>query len=311
VTNRIVEAENEPEQLERLAAQRFYYSRAKLCRVVQLLFTAGGTVVWLLVLLVRSEWQIWAAVYGISVSLMDEWLFEPLVSHVQRIGAGVQEEFECRVLDLPWNETVVDRPPTLDQIQWAAHKYQKKEADYHSLRNWFPQVVEGLPHSLARIACQRTNRAWDVYLTSRYQIVLRVALVALVIVSFASGLERSLPMKDFTLSILVPLLPALLWLSRELRKQSESLSTSSRLAACADNLWKQALPGGTPDNELRQLSRTFQDEVYRLRCTRPMVPDAFYARFRPYQEKLMAKANEALVSDYQRASSDRPQAETS
>src|SRR5271165_2642933 len=157
--NGIISRQNAPENIRVLAAQRSLYSRAKTLAAVQV-FVAGVTpVVGAIAVALKPHADVWAAFIGIIVAYFDTAWLDPRQSKLRNLAANVQEDFDCSVLQLPWNDALAGRRPSPEDIHGAADGHTPSSAA--PLEDWYPQAVAALPLYQGRLICQRTNCWWD------------------------------------------------------------------------------------------------------------------------------------------------------
>jgi hypothetical protein len=149
--NSIPIIQNQPEELSRLAAQRHLYSDAKRIFIVQLVLAGPIAIAWAFAVILHPELKSWAALFGVIVALADVILFTPWQKRLRDCAARIQEEFDCNVLDLPWNSIKVGQRPEPELIKEHADAYSKIASRFSPLSNRYPPVVGDLPLSVARV----------------------------------------------------------------------------------------------------------------------------------------------------------------
>src|SRR6266567_2811856 len=166
--NTIAEIQNEPRQLQRLAAQRHLYSTAKRIFGVQLMLGVPVAIAWALTVVALPELRGFAAVWGAFVSFSDVLWLTPWQKRLRERAARIQESFDCDVLQLPWNDIKTGKPPEPELVKEQADKYAKIQPGLPPLTNWYAPVVSDLPLEVGRVICQRTNCWWDSKQRRRY-----------------------------------------------------------------------------------------------------------------------------------------------
>jgi hypothetical protein len=296
--NSIPENQNTDQSLDRLAAQRVLYSRAKMLAGIQALLSVPAAIVWTIIANLYPEMKQWAALWGLVVAVLDLAVLDEFQSFSKQDAAKIQEAFDCTVLDLPWNSLVAGTRPEPEKIASASQKYRPDPK--HPLENWYPAEVATLPLSAARFVCQRTNLWWDSTLRKRYAILLAVCASLVAIASFATALARHYSLEDSLLIFWVPLSPAYLWTIREFRKHWGTAQLSDRLKDCLETVWSQLLKRSLSEAELKDESRKLQDEIYRRRKDSPLVFDWIYNRLHPTHEAHAKKGAAEFVDEAQK-----------
>jgi hypothetical protein len=295
--NTIRETQNTKQQLEYLAAQRFLYSRAKLCAGLQAGLSVPLAIAWSVGANVYPDLKPWAALWGLLIAMIDQGLLEGWQSGSKQLAAKVQEVFDCAVLKLPWNNLVVGSRPDPEQICEAAEKY--KADDRSPLQNWYSrEITPDIPLPYARLICQRTNLWWDSKLRRIYGRTLLGGAAFIFAVSLITGLARHFSLEDFLLTFWIPVSPAYLWAIREFRKQQSVAKTSEGHKIYLEGIWAKLLSGGIPVSELEeQESRKLQDEIYRRRRDGALVFSWLYNRLRGRHEGQADKGAAELVRE--------------
>jgi hypothetical protein len=297
MANSIPQDQLNERQLQRLAAQRYLYSKAKKLLGLQMILTAPAALVWSIVVAIRPNLKVYAAFWGLSIGLLDTLVLDRFQRSWKQQAAKIQELFDCDVLHLTWRDFKIDRRPDPENVVAAAKKFQRSDPDYSTLKNWYPTSVGQLPLNLGRIVCQRANCWWDVALRRRYAFLVITILAILILAVFAVGIIAGMPLETFFLAILAPLTPAFILGIREYNRHMESAKTLDRLKNHADDIWRKAVGNELSPIQLEYESRELQDEIYNHRQSSPLIFDWIYARLRRQHEEQMNKAASELVDE--------------
>src|SRR4051794_23247686 len=125
--NRIPTKQNEPKQIQRLAAQRQLYSRAKSIFAVQMVVSAPVAIAWSLLVLRNPSLKAAAAFWGVAATGLDLFWLNPWHKRLREQAAKVQEEFDCYVLELPWNDIKVGKRPDAEAVKEFFDAYSLTE----------------------------------------------------------------------------------------------------------------------------------------------------------------------------------------
>lgn len=214
-----------------------------------------------------------ALLFGlVEILFIDSWLKRRLAE-----GAKLQEEFDCEVLGMQWNELVAGEKVDHERVHSASRNRLDSKSE-QQLRDWYPTAVGRLPLHLARVLCQRENLMYDGRVRGFYSNVLATCLVLFFVAALAYGLVADLRMAEWVVGILAPATPALMWAAREFRRQRHTTESLEVLKAEADKLWKKAATGGTPE-AIYASSRELQNAIYNHRLNSSLIFDFLY-RFR-------------------------------
>ncbi len=293
--NTIAQEQNTQRQLERLAAQRYLYSRAKKVLEIQIVCDVLTPIIAAILVAVFPGFDVYGAFIGISVAILD-FLLDNYQSSQKKRASDIQEMFDCDVLCLNCQEIKVRRRPINEIILEAAEQYKRTDSTYVKLQNWYPPIVEKIPLHLARLVCQRINCWWDAQLRHRYVQLVGVVLLVISLIVILLGFIKAMDLGRFFLVIVFPLLPAYIWAIREYLGQTEAANEKEELRKYTEELWTKALKKELTVQQIDQESRHLQDEIYNNRRSNPFILDWFYNRLRRENEEFINRGAEELVN---------------
>jgi len=295
MADNISSRQNLPGNIQRLAAQRYLYSRAKHLSLLQA-FLAGATpILAAIVVALRPSAEVWAAFAGVVVPLVDVGWLDPWQKRFREGAADIQEDFDCRVFELPWNHALAGHRPGAEEIHEAAKRHAPSSDA--PLENWYPPAVSALPLNQGRLICQRTNCWWDSKLRRRYSMGIVIALIIVSAFVVLMGLITGMTLQKFVLAVIAPLSPAVLWGMRERQRQMEAASALDRLKEYGESLWDRVVKERIAEPEVSALSRGLQDAILFRRRDNPFVFDWIYRRLRKEYEEQMNVRAEAMVAE--------------
>jgi hypothetical protein len=250
----------------------------------------------------------WAGLVGLGYAAAAVLFLKGFETALRQRAAAIQEQFDCHVLELPWNGMAVEEPPAPETVAGAAGDTEKSSESLERLKDSYSVEVDAVPLSAARLICQRANLHRDSDLRKPYAVLLAALAIAapmvLIIWSLASGQEVA------TLLVLLAAgLPLVMWAGQEARTHNEAADRAQRLRRRGDGIWRDLIaevlrqPTWERIDEGRYLnaSRSLQDQIYIHRCDSPTVPAWFYRRSRENQEREMNAAARELAAEFQRA----------
>jgi hypothetical protein len=293
--NSIVVLQDEAPQIELLRARQQIYARATGWMIVQMVLAVaapvGGEIVGLIWPPVRPYVGAAAFVFGV----LDVWFLDRAQTRLLKIGAKLQEQFDCAVLGLPWDDFTVGAHVDPEDVHEAATAYVRRGGTDDQLRGWYPAVVAEAPLHLGRLICQRTNLWYDSRLRRHYGVIILGLSVALFAALFIAGLVTHLTLTDFVVTILVPAAPFLTWSIREWHRQRDTAGQLDEIRKAETALWAQAQTGGcTADNCLAR-SREFQNAIYARRSGSPLIFPFIYKLMRgDLEDQMNAGAAERM-----------------
>ena len=290
--------------IQRIAAQRYLYSCAKRLAAIQVLLAGATPVAGAVAVALSTEAQPWVALAGILVLFLVTLWLDPWKDRLRKAAANIQEDFDCTVLNLPWNELLAGRRPDAAEVHEAAKK--DRPAPEAPLKNWYPTIIDSLPLHQARVICQRTNCQWDSKLRHRYRIALQVTLHLIGAFVFGLGLLTGMDLQKFVLAVAVPLSPTLVLGIREIQRQGKAAAALDHLKDFGESLWKRIAQGEVLEREGTIHSRNLQDAILRHRRTNPLIFDWVYRRLRQDYEKGMNISAEDMVAQVNDGSVPKP-----
>lgn len=279
--------------IQRLAAQRYLYSCAKRISAIQATLAGATPVLGVVAIALCTEAQPWASLAGIVVALLNRVCLDSWQDRFRKTAAQIQEDFDCRVIGLPWNQVLVGQRLAVEEIHEAAKK--ARSASDAPLQDWYPAVVDSLPMHQARVVCQRTNCWWDAKLRRRYRAVILTVLGLISVLVFLMFLQTGINLQKFVLSVAAPLLPTLLWGFLEARRQKEAATALDRLKHLTDGFWQEIAQGQVTEPEATHRSRELQNAIWLHRRTKPFVFDWIYRKLRRDYEEQMNVGAEDMV----------------
>lgn len=292
--NRIPERQNQPEQIKLLRAQRYEYGRAKQLLALSFLVSVVLPVISSVAGRVWPELKASVAAASLVVVFLQLCVLDRASRRIRRHAARIQEEFDCVVLELDWNEFAVGERVDKECVHGAAIRANGDEA---KLLNWYPEKVGVLPLHMARLLCQRTNLWYDGQLRRRYAGLSLAFGIGLASVLFIAGVLQNMPIDEFVLVVLSPLAPILVWCTNEFLRQTDSAASSDRAKAFAHELWNRAIGGGCSADECSGESRSFQNAIYDRRCDSPVIPSWVYRLMRPRLEEQMRSGIADMIKE--------------
>lgn len=288
----IPEKQNSERSLKHIAAWSHLYGHAKVVAGWQLFLSVPCALAMSLVAMGWPE----AKVVTTPLSLLFGWIDVLCLDRTQtarkKIAAKTQEEFDCELFGLPWNEIRCTAPPETELLNEAAEKFRRKDTKANH-RDWYPKEVGRLPLPLARLICQRAAVWWDMSQRRKYAGWLVAAVAVLVVGVIAVSFTADQRVRDMVLSVYVPIAPAVVWAVRECIRQRDAVSALEKLKGKIEALFDDAISGKRNFDELNQRSRDIQDMIFDGRSRNPLFFDFLYNRLRPDHElRMNEKAKE-------------------
>ncbi len=294
--NEIPSLQNAAANLQKLAAQRQLYAVAKTVFGWQFLVAGPIAFAMGLTAIIKPDLKEFVASWGLIVVVADLFWLTPWQKRLRENAAKIQEQFDCKVLSLPWNSLKAGAEPDQELIKEQADAYEPLRPKMPPLENWYPSNIGLLPLRLGRLICQRSNCWWDSKQRRHYAAWILSIAVGLFLTIFLLALKGGLTVGDFILQVVAPMAPVLLFGLRQYCEQRDAASRLDKLKGHAEASWKMALGGGSDtDTE----SRNLQDEIFESRKKGPPVLDFLFKRLRNHYEAQMNHSSEQYVKEAQ------------
>lgn len=292
----ITSEQNTDKQLQRLAAQRQLYATAKKVFGWEVFIGGPVAIAGAVLVIIFPAFKVYVASWGILVTLSFLYWLTPWQKKLRSSAASIQEEFDCDVLQLPWNDLKAGKHPDREMVREQSAKYEKWADKMPTLRDWYSPVVDELPLHIGRIVCQRASCYWDSTQRRHYAswILGTVVLVFLAICFFALRGEASL--EAFILKGVLPFAPALVIGLKQFTEQREAADRLDKLKDHCGTIWSAALSGES-SSTLTAMSRNLQDEIFENRRKAPPVLDFVFKHLRSTFESNMNHASADYVSE--------------
>lgn len=299
--NQIPTRQNEAKQLQRLAAQRELYSRAKNWYGWQVIVNVIIPSVFSLIALANDHAGKLGAVYGLLASFIDVFGLDTRIKNLREKGAKVQEQYDCDLLELGCSPLKSVNDVTTGEIVELHDAHcggNKKELQ---LQNWHSGLVGTLPLTIARLVSQYNNCDWGRRLRKRYRVFLTITYLLLgLFILYVNRPDNITNLNDQTLInfilILAALTPLFTFYFKQTQEQNEAIRSLERILQHIESVISdpQQLRN---EQGLNERARHVQDEIYDSRSKNTQVPDFFYRYYQQRDQILMDRTTERLVAD--------------
>lgn len=282
--NDIAERQNQPKMLDLLAAQRQIYDEEKRCKVgVYLLMVVSS-----LAIIAVIGFGLWPLtdpeiyILAIIVTII-ELVVIHFIGHKRDDAASIQELIDCELLQLEWNDMLVDRPDSL-MIDRAVERFKKRpnhEEAEAKLRKWYnrdfiPDFTPDMPLIQARLKCQKSNLWWDKDIRSEWIKVLVAGFAVGVFLSLLLGGYLRWTLIDYFTGPFVLLIPLGIIVLKEILDESKTHKRIDELDRKADYLLQETKHTDIDEADIIEKSRQLQDGIYNHRKTDSTIPNFIY-----------------------------------
>ena len=290
----IPEKQNSERSLKHIAAWSHLYGHAKVIAGWQLFLSVPCALAFSLIALRWPEAKVVTTPFSLLFGWIDVLYLDRIQNDRKRTAAKMQEQFDCELFGLPWNEIRCSTAPETEMLNEAAERFLHKNKEPNH-RDWYPTVVARLPLPLARLICQRAAVWWDMSQRRKYAGWLVAIVAALVVGVIAISFTADQRVRDMVLSVYVPIAPAVVWAVRECIRQMDAVSSLEKLKEKVERIFAEAISGKLNFDELNLLSRNIQDMIFDGRSRNPLFFDFIYNLLRPEHELRMNEKAKEMV----------------
>lgn len=295
--NTIVDKQDQEEFLRLLRARKQTYRTARIWQGLQFALTVLIPMIGAVLLIkFSSSLRPLLALYSLAIPVFDVIWLDRWYKQALKKAAKIAEQFDCDLLDLPWDKfTVRDRVDVEDII--AASQAFAKHTNDERLKGWYSTENANAEAHVARLICQRTNLHYDSQLRTLYGRVTAGIGIAIVIVLLAIAWAQNVSLQDFVLT-LAPAAPVLGWTVREYYRQRDAFDRARELKAEIEKLFENLEKKKINKAECEAQSRLFQTGIYIWRANTPLGIPYIYELNRNRLEKQMHEWTRALITRF-------------
>ena len=244
------------------------------------------------------------ALVSFIVFILDHFFLDPVQQEQKAMAAAIQEEFDCDVLQIHWNDIELPKRPERDETISNSECYLDRYGS-KKLYNWYACSDNDLiPLAAARAICQRSNVSWDSKLRKRYINLILFCGILISVSILLVSIAYDLSLRGLISTVIFPLLPVANFIAGEIRQNRSAIQVLEEIRDCIEEQWDLIINCDLSDSELANKSRQLQDRIYASRKRSTLIPDWLYEKLRPSSEALMVKtgrANETTIFGSKRA----------
>lgn len=299
----ILAKENLPENIEKLSAQREIYTRAKEILLWQIVLTVPIIIILAFTKLfcewyfkVNIEWIV--STYALILFFIDSIILNNLIKSMKDKAAGIQELFDCEVLNIEWNKMLFTEKPENSDI-YKYHRLRKERNINDDFVNWYSEPIKEVPNNIAKIICQRENINYDIEVRKNlmnWVVIVSISILA-VLILFSSISDFTF--RTFVISGITPFLPVFGISIKWYFEEQNSIKTLKEIKSIIESVWANALENNQEPTNI--MIRQIQDRLHLHRREGALVPDYIYNKIRVNREQQMYFSVNASVSEYQKA----------
>lgn len=288
----IAERQNAPGNLRLLAAQRQLYTEEKNQTYLWYGFATAIALIGSSALSVFSRYTAMISLIAIIVAL-GEIILLPVIRKKRMLAAGIQELFDCEVLQLPWNRALVQQPDP-HEIDWAVERFKRRKnqtEEWNSLKNWYSysSLIKTVALPQARLECQQENLYWDAGLRRFWRGLLWGGLAILSFILLIIGFNAHWPVTQYFSGPMLLIIPIVFGVFKTSFDHHKAMERLAYLSYVLERLREDAQkdPAVMKEDAALFPTRELQTEIFHHRCDDSPVPDEIYKwlkkKFQPPQ----------------------------
>jgi hypothetical protein len=277
----IAERQNMPKNIRLLAAQRQLYSEEK-----------KRTGIWYLASLVVitvhfaassafadiESYEPLIVVFWLLVAIGELGLL-PFLRQPRIEAATIQEQFDCDVLDLEWNDALTEKPdPKI--VERATERFDRRknpDQEWKKLENWYESPsIQTEPIHVARITCIKENVRWDSGQRREWVRWIIAITIGIAIILVIGGIRCDWLMKQYFSGLFLLVIPPLVAVATHIQRHLDAANRLDRLKGVLENLRLDALLEHVDIEVIERRTRYLQTEICRHRMEDVPVLDWFY-----------------------------------
>jgi SMODS-associating 4TM effector domain len=272
----LAERQNQPDLLRLLRAAAVSHGRAQRLDGAQIgvsVFVAALGLVAAFAPVTETPIAIlgglWAVAYSTGLAAWGE--------NELRRAALLQEMFDVRVFELPWNAVTAGEPLDPHEVSRLSQQCRKPDDLF---RDYY--LVPAVPRPYDVLGCQQQNLGWAARVRRRYANVLLAAALIWSGAGLVVGWLNELNVPELLLRWYVPSLGALLLAVDTHRAQRDAAAERERLLRLMNTRLSSAVQLGTSEAAglLLAFAREVQDVIFNARTQHTRAPNVFFRRFR-------------------------------
>lgn len=301
--NTIDKEQNEDKNIKFLTAQRALYSRAKILFGLQLILSGPVVIVLGLYSIYYSGFMPITNLYTVFLSFLEILFFSRIINKYKKMGATVQEEFDCGILRIYWNDIIAQEKLSSEKVNEWSKKVSEKERGF--VTNWYKDFPEIFPYSAARIVIQKYNTNWDNDLRSSFSVFITMISCFIAIVILLVFSVENLSFNDFY-QIMLPVLPITILLVLFYGENKSAMRNLDAVRNKLDEVWGDLSRSRKTEEELMTVSRNIQNAIYLHREISPLIFDWYYKWKSERQQDNADYSVARLAKDYSDFQGDFP-----
>lgn len=230
--NNITKKQNEPANIDMLAAQRHIYARVKNINLALMII---DVVIPMFVSMVYWGQIQYIVTTVVVLLIVLHIVLEHYREQYQALAARIQTKFDFTVYELDWHH-MFGNEPTSEEIY-----DNKQDQDRSGLYDWYsPCSLSELSREKGILVCMNENLTYDDKLRRCFKRLAIVTIALLVAIHIGCGLYMDITLRE-TMKTLLVLSPIIPWLYGIWTKTNQAIDTLQKAKEKVDDVIKLAI----------------------------------------------------------------------
>lgn len=292
--------QNSDAAIDRLAAQKQIYSDAKTLLGWYLFFSIPIIILlntlikpFIITDILHLGWTFdltnSIALFALLLTLIELVYLKPTIKILKEKAAKIQEDFDCLVYELEWNDILCGDHPCETQISTYSRKYSNKGQSRLILKDWYTPDIAQLNKAPAILLCQKENLGWDIIQREKFVKFINFLLALSVISSVVAGFYLEISLTSFIISVVIPCLPVISFSISNYFDNNDAISDKKRLKSATEKV-------GEIQNPTIKYVRNIQNLIYLNRTTNSLIFDWYYTYLKEANQEGITYASKQLVN---------------
>lgn len=228
------------------------------------------------------------ALYALLLSGYEIVFLKRKISELKQKAAKIQEDFDCTVYDLEWNDLLCGDKECQLEIKKSSDKYSSKGKSRTRFSDWYTPDVERVEPNKAMLLCQKENLGWDIEQRKKFNHFISIISIFVLIVSLLVGFYFEFTFKSLILSGIIPSWPAISFALSNYFENYETIKDKQSLKSATDKV------DGMRNPSIKYV-RNIQNQIFLNRKNNSLIFDWFYAYLSEKNQEGISYATKQLV----------------
>ena len=283
--------QNDERSMELLLAQRQLYNDSKKANNIIVFFAVISALGSILMFYIQEVATVFV-VFGFFVAVSTSFLLDPFKKHKREKAARIQEELDCYLFNLPWNQQLAGDKISPEDISDAAKRFKGNVED---LKNWYNSAGAHPDKKMEILLCQRESISWDQRLRKQYANIMIAITISVILFGWIVATIQKELFLGYFLKYLIPISGLLLLLFKSITGQRKTAEMQKEKEAELNNLLyhKDLDINSLTEEKLRSL----QNFIFKYRFNNEPIPNFVYKRLKKRFDENAQIASEKFTNN--------------